>query len=774
MSLYKKMQKLESIYLYPRMLYIINEDPKYLNDIKKYDKSSEKNLFENIMAALKNFNDNNAIANTIDYNEIYKYFDIIINFFKKNQRQKRMNQIIMLKNLLFTIKDNEVLPNFDDSKNENSFTINDLIYNYTLKALEKDLFNKDLTIQDSDDLFDLYLYMIFQIKEPNFIIKLKILIYNFFYEKKRDISAFLIESSKNIYELKNNDKETLKNLQKKFNEIDNINFKNVSDNIVSFFNGESNKIKDLIKIFNITKIQENFNKIKLGNIRRDDIAIDDLNFDPKKFNFFSPEFLIVNGLKSEFEKCDFEMFNSDNYGVDIFSKFLDNNIIPEINKSMNQNNFSTEFIQNKLIKFHKDDLRHFLSAKLDYNTKEELNKLIYSNFKNTDFLKINVIGQKKFENEIINKQDNTKNDRPKENGDKSSKSSNLSSSKLSNKEFKKKSADDFEELVYQKLIKNIEKNNLISLPNILFMLNLKVPEYDVKTNTIKFKSIHLDFSKKEENLKNEIYYYGWKEIDAIFYNNSEKFIGIEESAYFSTNLTYVKEKSELESFPSFQEVNDDKFIIYPKSIIFCEVKNSFPNIGEGTEKVYRVSVEENQLKKIDKSKTYDNQLPKLIKKFKYFFKVFQDNIKEKEELKNIHLIYLYDTFNVKNDKPDSNFESIKKLTEEKLKNYGDQIDISCKVVFQLVFFDLFLFNQHARKKNEEKDKIIESQKNKIESQKNKIESQKLFMQLIYSKHDSIKAIVDNKKLEKGEKHQKIFDLFQGQIPLDDIQFLFSQ
>ena len=48
------------------------------------------------------------------------------------------------------------------------------------------------------------------------------------------------------------------------------------------------------------------------------------------------------------------------------------------------------------------------------------------------------------------------------------------------------------------------------------------------------------------------------------------------------------------------------------------------------------------------------------------------------------------------------------------------------------------------------------------------------MQLIYSNHDSIKAIVDNKKLEKGEKHQKIFDLFQGQIPLDDIKFFFSQ
>ena len=164
------MQKLESIYLYPRMLYIINEDPKYLNDIKKYDKSSEKNLFENIMAAMKNFNDNNAIANTIDYNEIYKYFDIIINIFKKNQRQKRMNQIIMLKNLLFTIKDNEVLPNFDDSNNENNFTINDLIYNYTFKALEKDLFNKDLTIQDSDDLFDLYLYIIFFIKKGIFLL----------------------------------------------------------------------------------------------------------------------------------------------------------------------------------------------------------------------------------------------------------------------------------------------------------------------------------------------------------------------------------------------------------------------------------------------------------------------------------------------------------------------------------------------------------------------------------------------------------------------------
>ena len=197
----RKLLKKYNNYLYPRMINKINQNSKNVNKYK-YNKTSEKKLFENIMKDMKKFNDNKDISNTIDYNKMNQFFDKVIQFFQKHQRSKRMNQIIILKNLLFTIKDNKFVPNFDDSNNENIFTINDFIYNYSLGALKKDLFNKDTNIKDSDELYDLYLYLIFQIKEQNFIIKLKILIYNHLYEQRKIID-FIIESSKNILYINN-------------------------------------------------------------------------------------------------------------------------------------------------------------------------------------------------------------------------------------------------------------------------------------------------------------------------------------------------------------------------------------------------------------------------------------------------------------------------------------------------------------------------------------------------------------------------------------------
>ena len=684
-----------------------------------------------------------------------------------------MIQITILKNLLFTMKDNGIESNFISSNNEKIFTINDLIYNYTLEILKKDLFNKDITLKESNELYDLYLYLIFQIKDPNFIIKLKILIYNYLYDK-RNIIEFFIESSKDIFAMKNYDKEALKNLQEKYNEIDIINFKIASDNVVSFFKRHRSKIEDLIKIFDKNKIKDNLNKIKSGKINKDDIVIDDPNFDQKKINFFSPEFLIVNGLKSDFENCDFERFNSDNYGVDTISKFL-KLIIPEINKSMEENNFPNDFIKNKLIQFHNEDMIHFISAKLDNDTKKDLNKSKNKNFEIIDC-------QNKFEkNKIINDKDHKENDEPSEESDYLGKS-NLSSPELSYHDFQNKNVECLEDLACQKFIKNLEKNKLISLPNILFMLNLKIPQYDEITNTIKFKSIHLDFFKEEEKYIDENYCNGFFDIDAMFYNNSENLVEIDgsEPEYCFVNSTYIKEKIESKIQTNFQEVEEDKFKVYPKSIIFCEIKNSFPNFGIGTEDVPGVKVEEIKSKKNkNNSQINGNLLPRSIKKLKYFLKVFQDNTKEKEELNNIQLIHLYDNYNVDDEKPDLDFDSIKKSTEEKLLDYGDKLENSSKIIFHLIFFDLFLSTNIMSKKIKEKEEIFEKQKEEQKEEQNKLmgeklESLKKLSKLLFSNHDSIKEILDDKKLEEGEKYKKIFDLFQGQIPIDVIQSFFDK
>ena len=771
MSLVNKIKKLKKKkYLYPRMIDIINKDSK---DVNKYNKTFKKELFEEIMKDMKKFNDNNDISKIIDYDIMNQFFDKIIYFFKKKQELKRMNLLTILKNLLFTKKDNKVVPNLDDSNNENIFTINDFIYNYTLGALKKKLFNKDIKIVNLDELYDLYLYLIFQIEEQNFIIKLKILIYSHLYEKK-EVIGFILESSKNILDINNYDKKKLKYLQETHNEIDDISLKKVSDNMISFFKQDRMKLDDWINFFDKVKTKKNLKKKNesiLINI--EDIVIDSLDYKSNKIYFFSPEFLIVNGLKSNIESCDFEMFNSDNYGVDEFSKFL-NLIIPEINKSIKEDNFSNDFIKEKLIQFHKDDLIHFMSAKLDYNSKNELNKSGNNNYKNSDFLKINLISKKKkikFEkNKNINYKD------LKEFNDESSEVndhldiSNSSQSKTSYDEFKKKSADYFEDLINKKLIKKAEKDKLISLPNILFVLNLKKPEYNGTTNSINFKSVHLDFFNEENNEINENYYYGWKEIDAIFLNNSVNVIEFNENDYFYTNLTYVKEKSESNKLTCFQMVKENKFKVYPNSIVFCEIKNSFQSIAKGTEDVFEVKVRSENKKKINNSKSYNNQLPKLIKKFKYFFKVFQDNKKEYEEVNTIHLIYLYDTFNIENNNQDSNFELIKDVTEEILSEYNRRFDNSIKIIFQLVFFDLFTFNKDMTKKLEEKDKKLEEKDKKLKEKDKKLEEKDKKLEekdeIIKKKDfeiDLIKNILADGNLNEVEKNKKISDLINSQI-----------
>ena len=762
MSIVKKIQGMEKKkYLYLQIVYYLNQNPKV---IIKCDKFKEIELFDKIKSVMKkvNYKKDEGNNDEISFGKIHSFIEDTIIYFRKKNQQKKMKQLTILKNLLFSEKNNEIIPNFDALNDENIFTMNDLIYNYTLEALNKDLFNTDLKIKESDELYDTYLYLIFQIKDPNFIIKLKTWVYSYLYEKKA-IMTFIEKTSKSIFSREIFSKELLRKKQDQYNEIDNINLEKVSNNTVSFFNGKREDIKNLIKFFfDKEKITNNFAKLK-PDIMEDKIIIDDLNFNKDKIHFFSPEFLIVNGFKSNIENCDFEIFNKDNYVYDLFSKY-GNLIIPEINKSIKENDFSNDFLKNNLIQFHVDNLIHFMSAKLDYKSKNELNESKNKDNINNDLLKINVINKFEFNKENIDYKKKEIKSQAKQNlsikKNESSEDNNnwsksrLSSSKLSYLEFQKKNADNFEELINKNLIENIEKDKLIFLPNILFVLNLRIPEYNKITNSIVFKPIHLDFFSEVKKEDNENFYYGLKEIDAIFQNNSDKSFEVNDTNFFCTNLTYVKEKNSY--FFEEQEIQN-KFIVYPKSLIFCEIKNSFPSLGDGREDVFKVKVNKNRSKgkwtekntfkykniedvigeeeidekskdkktEKDSSKNYDKQLIKLIKKFRFFYKAFTDQKKENEDLDNIHLVFLYDSYNVDNDKPDSNFDKIKELSKGILSSYSWRFKGLGKIIFQLVFFDLFLFYKSTQDENENlKLKQVEYEKKQAESEKQRAEYKK--------------------------------------------------
>ena len=224
-------------------------------------------------------NNKNISINNIDkitLNEMFQYFDNIFNYYQKNNQESLMILTTIIKNLLFTKKDNGVIFNFDDVNNEEIFTINDFIYNYNLEAIDKILFNNDLIQENIEDLYDTYLYLIFQIQDPNFIIKLKILIYNNLYTK-RDIIEFIIKSSESIAIKENFDNKTLIELQKQYNEID-INIKIVPDNVNTFFNKKNMNIDEILNFLTKENIENNFEKIKNKKINIEEIVVDGLSY----------------------------------------------------------------------------------------------------------------------------------------------------------------------------------------------------------------------------------------------------------------------------------------------------------------------------------------------------------------------------------------------------------------------------------------------------------------------------------------------------------------
>ena len=590
-------------YIYSK---IINYISKIKNEIilLKYNDSIKQKVIENLKISMKTFAEVNGI-NLDDSKEIIiKNLSLIISCLKKininqNLIKKRIEHLQILESLLNSLKNNEQEDNEIDN---NIIKINDFIITY-IGECSTLLFGKNFGDIEYNSLIDLFLYLIFEVKEEKFIRKLKILIYKHLY-KNKNIMKFIKETSENIHNLNNFDDEILKKYQIEYNEFENLNIFEVSKNASNFFNLEKNyNDGDILKFFTPKNIKNNYK-------------------------------MIENNLSPKIELNDIEIFNNDNYAVDIFARYI-NQIIEKINESINNDNFYTDFIINNIIKTHKLDFLRYISAKLDNETIKELESQKNNYFKN-DFILLKVLDGKNNNIKIEKKEE-------------SDSINSISKSKLSDD--RKKYSEYLETIINEKLIKNIDKKDLIYLPNILFMLNLKIPVLDEKNNSLIFKSLHLDFFHSEKKDINENYYYGCKEIDAFYQNISEKEYNVFDSQYFHTNITFVKSKND----KGFILQDKKEFSIFPKSILFCEIKNTFPNTQKGNEEVLKIKIEQQQKKEIKKDYSicyidendplfgYNNQLIKLIKKFRYFFKTLKDKKINKDEL-NLHMIFVYDYF----------------------------------------------------------------------------------------------------------------------------------
>ena len=573
MSVLEEITKLleikEKKYLYLKILsYIYQKPDSYITEIQNQIKNI-KIMYNYIRAILENhLNQNNIKINISEndknnFREIEKYFIKVIEDFENKKENLRVEQLTILKNLLSNKKSYKIIVR--KLEPNNIFTIKNFIIYYSKFAIDK-LFIKDFNQNVYNELNNIYLSLIFQSKDKEYLQRLKIIIYKYLYEynntNTNTINTFIVNSSNEIFKKEPDNDKNLLYFQNKYNEI-NLDKIKVSDNIKDYFgkNLQKNTL-DILNFFDINNIKKNSiyldNKVENTDTLEENIVIDDLNYNPNKIHLFSPEFLIVNGFKSKIEECDFQIFNKGNYNIEQFSKFL-KKIIDNLNDFIKSNN-KCDFLSSHLVEVKKKDFNHYISANLGYDDKMELKKIngIYNN-QNLS-IKINVYQNNVFDKKIINNNDNDSN-----------KTSSLSRTIMSNSDINKDSSDQFEYIVNNLLKGNIEKDKLINLANILYKFNFKLMKYNDKNNTIKFVSAYLNHisKKKDENPSENSktnYCYGFKEIDSIFQHNLNKFTCVDDLDYFDINLIYIKE--EKNEYFKIIDKKEKKLAIYPNSIFF--------------------------------------------------------------------------------------------------------------------------------------------------------------------------------------------------------------
>ena len=163
----EKIKNIKRPYIYSK---IINYISKIKNEIilLKYNDSKKQKVIENLKSSMKTFAEvNGIIQNLGDSNEtIIQNLSLIISGLKKininqNLIKKRIEHLQILLSLLNSLKNNEQEDNETDN---NLIKINDFIITY-IGECSTLLFGKNFGDIEYNSLIDLFLYLIFQVKE---------------------------------------------------------------------------------------------------------------------------------------------------------------------------------------------------------------------------------------------------------------------------------------------------------------------------------------------------------------------------------------------------------------------------------------------------------------------------------------------------------------------------------------------------------------------------------------------------------------------------------
>ena len=208
------------------------------------------------------------------------------------------------------------------------------------------------------------------------------------------------------------------------------------------------------------------------------------------------------------------------------------------------------------------------------------------------------------------------------------------------------------------------------------------------------KSLLLTFNKKSVGTM-----YGFREIDISLKSKSSREIT---SSILNNNLIYEVHNEKFKKKP----IQPIDVSLKKNSIIFCEVKNSFPyTLTKGDQKYDIIKLKqtnEYDLNDNNVTFTYLDQLDNLYKKSKLFLDFYlKENIITRKDL--FHIIYLYDDSNI------SNWEGYMEDIEINIKGFFEKLEISNDIktmknfVFQIAYFNK---EQYIIYKNEKKDNKI--------------------------------------------------------------------
>lgn len=504
--------------------------------------------------------------------------------------------------------------------------------------------------------------------------------------------------------------------------VDSIKFNDDKNNRIDKLISRSLKIECNKNLKDKEFLDLNYQKIYNNTLNLNDIIIDDFECkNETKLYLYSPISLIMNNFKNKFEKNDFEIFNNDNHYIELFGNYLEQ-IIEKVNSFINCGN-EEEYIRENKIKLGCYNNHFYLCCKFnekfkqDYFENKVINQKRYKRNENDADSKIEII---KVKRKAKGDKDQLKQDK-ENNNNKIEYKSEISSAKISTDNYINKISSNFEKEVND----FIYSEGCESLQNILFFFNLKVP---IKLeNNIKLQSVRLSFAQSTENSL-----YGFREIDICLRNKKERAM---ESQILSNNICYVYKQGK---FNHKANENIDVFL-EKDSIIFCEVKNSFPNISNGSEVYSKINVlgslgNENSYQNLN----YIDQLDNLIKKAKTFYYFFKDE-KLIEANQYMHILYLYDFSDI------SFFEDEYDEIKNKIQNYIDNLSLPND--FKNIIIQIAYFNKE-KNRMEKEQKLIDKIEKLQKSEQEKEDAIKAKDVEIKSKDEEIKKLKDLLKKNK--------------------------